>query len=55
NKQIYERTQENSETTSHIWELTTKLAATKNEINQLQTINTNTNSKIIELTEEIVE
>ncbi|CAF2192103.1 unnamed protein product [Rotaria magnacalcarata] len=53
NKQIYERTQENSETTSHIWELTTKLAATTNEINQLQTINTNTNSKIIELTEEI--
>ncbi|CAF2890472.1 unnamed protein product [Rotaria sp. Silwood2] len=53
NKQIQERTQENAETTAQIFELTTKLATAENEINQLQTINTNAQSKTIELIEEI--
>ncbi|CAF1438078.1 unnamed protein product [Rotaria sordida] len=53
NKQIHERTQENAETTAQIVELTTKLATAENEINQLQTTNTNAQSKIIELIEEI--
>jgi len=53
NKQIHERTQENAETTSHIVELTSKLTIAENEIQQFQTINTNSQSKIVELTEEI--
>ncbi len=70
NKQIHERTQENTDSTNHILELTTKLVGeifrlgklsfclqttAENEMKQLQMINTNAQSKIIELTEEIVE
>ena len=54
NKQIQERTQENAESTNHILELTTKLTAAENEMKQLQMVNANAQSKIIELTEEIV-
>ena len=51
NKQIHQRTQENTETTGHILELTTKITTSQNELNQFQM---NAQSKINELTDEIV-
>ncbi|CAF0963578.1 unnamed protein product [Adineta steineri] len=53
NKQIYERAQDHTQATAHITELTAKMSISENEINQLQTTNTNAQLKLVELTEQI--